>query len=206
MVSIRSRFAWAGVLPILGLATIAFGGTISDVKPPANNASELALLNSNGGDTPGDSFNIWSWEVEFDGLSPVDIEVVVDNSDGLTEYAVLNEIRRTSGEALLFPGFDLQILADDSAADLNFDVPNPDSPVEFDLVAPSIHEPRLLRWSNIVANDSESNLKFHIDIPDFGSNATYSFILRYTPIPEPSSLLVLSTLMVFMARRSHSVD
>ena len=219
--TLPSLFSFAAV-SLATLTTTAFAGEIIGINPVldpgifsiAGQGVTTTTLNNDNVSTANDNtVFILQKDYILDGF--VDIVIDVQDTGGVTEYIVTENVQNSTTEnwsgyriELGFgTGADfMQSIAGDG---LDFDTPDEDSPINFSPGLADFMTVSRPSEDELVASDGDllagefsgTDFVFHIDVPD----GIPSFTLRQRPIvgaaiPEPSSstalLLLLSTTLL----------
>ncbi len=192
-----TAFTWSSGIASVGLNPIA---------PP---------VTPNNDDVIGPSPNvIFVHQKHYVGIGPVDIEFTVVPSGGVTEYmfreGVFNDtgIPWTDYHIQLGFGMGTAFVPSSSGDGLDFDHPAPNSPFSFaPFTTVVVAEDDIDAYGGVVPDLTfVSPFVFHVDVPD----GITSFTVRQYPtidggtVPEPSSLLLASTLAIsVIVKRRH---
>lgn len=205
-------FAYATV-SISILATPAFAGIIVGINPVLDPgiysiAGQGVLLDTPNNDnvnTPNN--NVLSiLQKDYIKVGYVDIVINVEDSGGVTEYVVTENVQNSTVEDWngyrieLGFGFGGGFVQSSPGDGLDFDTPDEDSPINFSPGAADFTTVTRPSEDELVASDGDllagefsgTDFVFHIDVPD----GIGSFTLRQRPtaataVPEPSSTTLL---------------
>lgn len=189
-------------------ATISSAGTVS---LPGFSTGTIGPLGAtpapNNDNAAAASPNVVAYSVFFNTLGPLEVEFITSNSGGTTEYSFTQNFVNHTGQAWTGFAFELgyglnQAFTVSSGADgLDFDTPGADPAPYASLFTTLVHLDDRIGWSGgNVPSIGSLALAFSIDVPDnlavFHPDQLNRFTLRQTPIvatpvPEPSSLLLL---------------
>lgn len=148
---------------------------------------------------------------EFTAVAPIDVLFQVKDSNGTTEYDVLDRVVNLTGfrwyDFHMQLGFFINgafVLANPNSG-LDFDTPHRNPPADFNPMDVTRHDPNRIdaKAANLmgtIPNNTFADFLFSMDIPDFNGaymddriydpvNKTWTFVLRQTPtVPEPGSM------------------
>lgn len=215
-------------LPAAGVTTLvllfaaeAHAAIIADVLQPDGADAPLTFDPNNDNVGPGEmSGNFGSLDLTFTEASPLDVIYQAEDSDGVSEYELFGLLRNNTGRD--WPGvrIELGFGSDESfeiseLPQLDFDFPHQDSPVSLSIGGvshdPETHAKTLLEWPAVPVLDGNApTYGYHLDVPDADAGHIptgavtpdgYTFTVRYTPIPEPSSAALLALGALWLWRR-----
>lgn len=222
--------AWlAGVAPagVIDAFDIAAGPGLG-----AANVLELATPAPNNDNSDGSApINAINIDKRFDKFGYIDMQFIVSNSRGTTEYFIDDVVTNNSGVKWWDYHFELGFglgagfVTSNLTDFLDFDAPDRDpKPTSTDFTQ-LLHESNTIDWSkgmiNFFPNPGSVSRQFllSIDVPDFsdempadaaiydpaGAIVGYAFTLRQYPTPEPASMALaavgLAALVALRARR-----
>ncbi|HEU0138555.1 MAG TPA: PEP-CTERM sorting domain-containing protein [Bryobacteraceae bacterium] len=190
----------AGTITAFGSTSIPSGSTGS-IGPvgltPAPNNDNISVASSNA-----ISYNIF-----FNSFGTLDVEYVVSDSGGTTEYTVTQSLLNNSGQTwtgfqfVLGFGLGTNFAPVSSLGSLDFDTPDGDPAPVSSRFSSLDHQPTTLIWSGaVVPLFGTTTFSFAIDVPDgvsgLNPNGFNRFTLRQfpiapTPVPEPGTLALL---------------
>lgn len=183
----------ASSLPGFSTGTI---GPVGNTPSPNNDNSAVA------------SPNVIPYSIFYNTFGTAEVEFVVVNSGGTSEYRITQTLLNTSGQVWAGLHFELGFgtgagFVVSTASDaVDFDIPDLD-PAATAFPFPTLgHQADTLDWSGAVAPVfSPAVVSFHIDVPDdlqlINPSGLNRFTLRQTPVaaqapvPEPGSALFL---------------
>ncbi len=206
-----SKLIAVAVLLWCGTLAETRGGTITSIGTtsfPTNSTGTIGPVGNtpapNNDNAVAPSPNIIPYSIFFNSLGTLDVEFVVANSGGTTEYRFTQGLINNTGQA--WAGFHFELgfgtganfVRSGLSDSLDFDSPNLD-PTPFSSVFTTLnHQADTLDWAGGNAPAiSVVVFSFAVDVPDnlqiFNPNGVNRFTLRQSPaaVPEPATMLLL---------------
>lgn len=201
------------MVSVLWRAQLASAGQVNAVvtPPPSPSTFLLPPTPAPNNDDVVFSTNSRSFTLRFNQPDPIDVELSIVPSDGVTPYSLIGVANNSSG--VNWSGFRVLLgnstglnFVQGAISDLDFDLPDRNSPRTMFGFDPSVHEAAEIRWDVQVISGNAPNFFFSVDVPD-GPTNPYNFSMRFEPlllVPEPSGLIALTTgAFLLLRRRAH---
>ena len=197
-------FAFSSILTVFPLES-AHAGKITSVSAPL--LAPLTIDEGNDDAIVTSNLTALSWDFVQSDSKPFDVSVSVENSPAgvgpVTEYLFFFSI--TAPDLNTWSGLEISLLSDTPIPGLDFDTPAIPAFIEPDFASfkTTTWEDTQLVWSGITVVVDPASGNFAIDVPNANSN--YDFTIRFTPIPEPATALLLMLGMAAPLRRKTRV-
>jgi hypothetical protein len=223
MTLLKDRFVGNGIAALLVAASLcalpAWAGMIVPAAVPSGpglgfvSVPAIFTLTPNNDNVPAPAVpdnNIVVPLKRFDFNDYIDIEFVVVPTGGVTEYQVTEFVDNNTGtdwsEYRMQLGFGVGpgFVVGPPADGLDFDAPTFDTPPTsgaLPVVVPLSEDE--LSFSGGIHGGGAQPYMFRIDVPDGPLGVTYTFTLRQfpTPVPEPSTAVLVALAVVGLLRR-----
>lgn len=152
--------------------------------------------------------NFGTYDISFGSTDYVDVEIVVSNTGGVTEYSLSGFMRNKTPDTWdkfeFILGFGTGgTFSTASLGDLDFDTPHKDPAVQGTNLTQIVHTSGLIQASAGIGAPPNhlEDISYAIDIPD--NLPSDKFTIRHVPMPEPAGVALMLLGGLGLIQRRH---